>query len=258
MKVNVTTWNVNSIRRRLQAVLRYLESEQPDILCLQETKCTEDEFPWIDFVSRGYVVSVAGQHTYNGVAIVSRLAQIDVDQNPVPAALDEARSLKATIQGVRVLNVYVPYGKAVGTAQFKGKLRWLDSLQTILAIEDKRPQIICGDFNVAPDDRDVYDPRTRREKLICSTPERERFSQLLRKEGYVDAFRTLCHEAGHYTWWSHRRNAFARNRGLRVDHHLVDGSLADSIQSVEIDVKERGLPGASDHARVTLIVDTEG
>ena len=249
--LRITTWNVNSIRRRLDAVLRWVERERPDVLCLQETKCTEDKFPWVAFAGLGYAVTVVGQKAYNGVGILSLAPQANIDPRPVSSP--EARSLAVTIGDIRIWTVYVPNGEAVGTAKFREKLRWMDRLRDVLS--ESQPTIVAGDFNVAADDRDVYDPETRREKLICSTTEREHFEQLL-DTGYVDAFRAVSNEGGHYTWWSHRVGAVARNRGLRVDYHLLHTSLAGGIASVQIDLEERKRPGASDHAPVTLVLRT--
>ena len=255
--LRIATWNVNSIRRRVDAVHRWLKAERPDVLCLQETKCREELFPWAAFTGLGYSASVVGQPAYNGVAILSLSPQVDVDPQPIPSSKGEARSLAVTTDQVRILNVYVPHGDEVGGTRYAGKLRWLDRLGGMLDDPQTRPGIVSGDFNVAPDDRDVYDPQIRIEKLICSTAEREGFARLLSGGSYVDAFRSLHDDGGHYTWWSHRVGAVDGNRGLRVDHHLVHASLARGIRSVEIDVRERKRPGASDHAPVTLRVDAE-
>ena len=252
--MRITTWNVNSIRRRLGAVLEWIEREQPDVLCLQETKCPDDRFPWIGFKSLGYSVVMDGQPGYNGVAIASRVPITDVAVRPAWPADPDARSISCMAHGIRVVNVYVPYGEKVGTSNFRKKLRWLTRLADFL-VEPEGPTIVSGDFNVAPDDRDVYDPGARREKLICSTPERERLQALL-DGGYTDALRTVTEEGGLYTWWSHRAGAVERNRGLRIDHHLVSNDLASQVGAVAIDVRERNRLGASDHAPVTLSIRT--
>jgi exodeoxyribonuclease-3 len=247
--MKITTWNVNSIRRRLDAVVEWTGSNAPDVLCLQETKCVEDQFPWIAFRGLGYEVRVVGQKAYNGVAILSRIQPEDVEFAPVDSGEGAARSIAATIGPHRILNVYVPHGDEVDAPRFHGKLAWLERLARLMRSD--RPAIVSGDFNVAPDDRDAYDPAARREKLICSTPERECFGRLL-DTGYLDALRQLTPDGGHYTWWSHRVDAVRTNRGLRVDHHLVHRTLASGIRSVSIDRAERERPGASDHAPVTL------
>jgi exodeoxyribonuclease-3 len=252
--VRITTWNVNSIRKRLDGVLKWIERNQPDVLCLQETKCTDDRFPWIGFEALGYQVSFAGQKAYNGVAIASRTPQTDVTLNPIWPADGAARSIAASVLDLRILNVYVPHGDQVGAPGYRYKLRWLGRLASALRKAEARPTVVAGDFNVAPDDRDAYDPAARREKLICSTPERDGFRALL-DAGYTDAFRLLHEEGGHYTWWSHRVDAVRKNRGLRVDHHLVDHRMADTIQSVWIDRAERRRDASSDHAPLTLELD---
>lgn len=249
--MTITTWNVNSIRRRLDAVLGWMERNEPDVLCLQETRCTEDQFPWIAFRALGYQVAAVGQKAYNGVAMVSRARQAAVDPNPVGSPDGTARSIAATINGLRILNVYVPHGDEVGSKGYEYKLDWLELLAQLLRSPSRRPVVVSGDFNVAPADRDVYDPEARRERLICSTGEREAFGQLL-DAGYADAFRQRVSDTGHYTWWSHRIDAVRLNRGLRVDHHLVDSPLAPGIRTVRIDRGERQREGASDHAPVTL------
>jgi exodeoxyribonuclease-3 len=249
--MKIVTWNVNSIRRRLDGVLSWLERQRPDVVCLQETKCTDDVFPWIGFKSLGYEVSFTGQQSYNGVAIVSRSPQKDRDFYPLGTSSTEKRAIAATIDGVRILNVYVPYGEKVGSAKFSTKLEWLKRLNGVLRKTEERGMVISGDFNVAPDDRDVYDPIVRRDKLICSTPERDHFDAVL-EAGFIDAFRHCTDEEGHYTWWSYRPGAVERNRGLRIDHHLVHASLKSRIQSVDIDTAERKNPDASDHTPVTL------
>jgi exodeoxyribonuclease-3 len=250
----VVTWNVNSIRKRLDIVLAWIARKRPDVLCLQETKCAEDRFPSIGFASLGYQVVVVGQKSYNGVAIASIRPQSEIDRSPVWPENPEARSAAVTVDGVRILNVYVPHGDEVGTPGFKHKLMWLERLRRRLDVAKTSPTIVSGDFNVAPEDRDAYDPQRRHERLICSTPEREHFRRLL-DAGYVDAFRQVNGEGGHYTWWSHRVDAVVKNRGLRVDHHLVSRALRNRIVSVEFDVGERRHPGASDHAPVTLTIN---
>lgn len=254
--MRITTWNVNSIRKRLDGVLQWLERERPDILCLQETKCTDDTFPWIGFKSAGYEISYTGQPAYNGVAIVSRLPQEEINLHPVAPNNEDRRSIASTIDGIRIINVYVPYGEKVGSEKFSKKLLWINSLREQLVEPANTRMIVTGDFNIAPDDRDVYDPEARHEKLICSTLERNGFRALL-KAGFVDALRQCTDQANLYTWWSHRVGAVEDNRGLRVDHHLVHNSLEKHIQSVEIDTEERKRPNSSDHTPITLTIESK-
>ena len=253
--MRITTWNVNSIRRRLDNVLDWIQREQPDVLCLQETKCTDDRFPWVVLKSLGYSVAIDGQRSYNGVAIASRGPLTEVTVRPVWPKDQDARSISCLVGSTRIVNVYVPYGEKVGTTKFSKKLRWLRRLRDYM-VEQEPPTIVSGDFNVAPDDRDVFDPRARHEKLICSTPERERLQALI-DAGYRDALRMVTDEGGHYTWWSHRVGAVERNRGLRIDHHLVSNDIAPRIRRVSIDVRERRRSGASDHAPVTLDIQLQ-
>ena len=247
--MRVTTWNVNSIRRRLDAVLVWLERNRPNVVCLQETRCLEDDFPAAAFAAAGYRAVVAGQPARNGVAVLADAPMDDVMVHPFWERDPDARSIAVTVAGARIVNVYVPYGEALGTRRFRHKIRWLGRLRTFMAA--RSPHVVAGDFNIAPDDRDVYDPKRRRGTLICSPAERRAFESLL-GTGYDDALRRVSDAGGRYTWWSHRRGAVAGNRGLRVDHHLVHRSLASRIRSVEIDIEERGRRGASDHAPVTL------
>jgi len=238
----------------MDTVLAWMERHTPDVLCLQETKCTDDQFPWVGFSALGYEIRFTGQKAYNGVAIAARTPLTDVALNPVWPDDPAIRSIAATVEGSRILNVYVPHGDEVGAHGYRYKLQWLERLTVMLEESPNRPAVVSGDFNVAPDDRDAYDPVGRRGKLICSGPEREAFQMLL-AAGYVDAFREITDKRGHYTWWSHRVDAVRLNRGLRVDHHLVVGSLAPRIHSVDIDRAERGREVASDHAPVTLTLD---
>ena len=249
--MRITTWNVNSIRKRHDVILRWLKQNNPDVLCVQETKCVDHVFPWIGFKGLGYELSYTGESTYNGVAILSKSHQSSLNLNPILEPDLGARSIAATIQGIRILNVYVPYGEAVGTEKFKNKLDWLDGLKGLLSDMKDKPMIVSGDFNIAPDDRDVYDPFVRREKLICSTPERAKLRALL-DSGFVDALREHTPDPALFTWWSYRSGAVEHNRGLRIDHHLVNTSLKQAIQAVDIDFAARKNPNSSDHAPVTL------
>ena len=253
--MRIVTWNVNSIRRRLDGVLTWLERARPDVVCLQETKCTDDVFPWIGFKSMGYEVSFTGQRSYNGVAIASRCPLGDVDYHPLGPRDSEKRSIAATIDGVRILNVYVPYGEKVGTEKFRTKLRWLDRLNGMLKETDDRRLVVSGDFNVAPDDRDVYDPGLRREKLICSTPERDHFNALL-QTGFIDAVPSLHRRSRtlHLVELPSRRR---RTQPRPEDRPPPGPPLPSNPASspVDIDRAERKNPDASDHTPVTLILD---
>lgn len=250
--MNITTWNVNSVRARLDRVLAWIDARMPEVLCLQEIKCAEEELPLDRFRERGYQVAAYGQKTYNGVAILSRVPMTDVARL-VPVLDDpQARGLTARVDGVRIVNLYVPNGGEIGSDKYTYKLGWLDrlveALQTWSAEGDL---VVCGDFNIAPDDDDVYDPAGWKEQTLCSEAERARFKKLL-SLGLVDAFRHFHRQGGQYTWWDYRGGGFDQNKGLRIDHHLVTLPVLARANDVSVDVDERAAQQASDHAPVTL------
>lgn len=254
--MQIVTWNVNSIRARLDRVLAWIDRVQPDLLCLQELKCQHEQFPHEGFAARGYTAVIHGQKTYNGVAILSRHPM--TAETPVRLLDDDdaARAVTATVGGVQVLDLYVPNGKAVDTDSYHYKLRWLDGLQSWLSArcDPAAPLVICGDFNIAPDDRDVYDPEGWHEQVLCSTPERERFARLL-GWGLTDALRSFTDEPAQYTWWDYRNLGFQKRQGLRIDHFLLTAPLLPRAKAVRIDREERKGKGASDHAPVILELD---
>lgn len=253
--MNVVTWNVNSIRARLPRVLEWVDANQPDVLCLQEIKCVEGAFPLVDFATRGYLPVMNAQPTYNGVAILSRRPLESPECVTFCADNPQARHVAATIDGIRIVNLYVPNGKAVGAPHFAYKLRWLDELREWLGEQHTptEPLVVCGDFNIAPEDRDVYDPDALRELVLCSTPERERF-QRLTEWGLIDAFRSFSDAPGQYTWWDYRQGMFRRGMGLRIDHHLITPAVAKRASDVRIDRSAREGEKPSDHAPVTLVL----
>jgi exodeoxyribonuclease-3 len=251
--MKITSWNVNSIRARLPRVLEWVDAAQPDVLCLQEIKCVAEQFPAEALAERGYTLAIHGQPTYNGVAIAARRPLEDVRVTTLRADAPQARIISAVVEGVRVVNLYAPNGKAVGSEPYAYKLSWLDELREWLDRDFRpdEPLLLCGDFNIAPEDRDVHKPAEWRERVLCSTPERERFARLL-DWGLRDAFRHFTADGGHYTWWDYRALSFRRNNGLRIDHHLVTPGLLARAESVAIDRPERGREKASDHVPVTL------
>lgn len=250
--MQIATWNVNSIRARKERVLAWLTAQRPDVLCLQETKVADEAFPYADFAALGYQVAVAGQRTYNGVAILSRTPPQDIvrrfdDGEDEP----DARFLAATIGRVRVVCVYVPNGQVVGSEKFAYKLAWLRRLRRYLD-RHYAPQdllVLCGDFNVAPKPKDVHDPDTWRETVLFHPDARAAFNEL-RAWGLLDAFRLHRQESGLYSWWDYRQLAFPRNHGLRIDHILVTAPLAARCTGARIDRDARKGQGASDHAPV--------
>jgi exodeoxyribonuclease-3 len=256
--VKLATWNVNSIRARLPHVLDWLAQQQPDVACLQETKVPDEEFPKLELQAAGYAVLHAGQKGYNGVATLTRLSSTDVLTEAPGLDGGQKRFLAATIAGVRVVNVYVPNGERVGSPKFAYKLEWLAALRTWLASELARHErlVIVGDFNVAPEDRDVYDPRLWGNQVLFSPPERTALQQLL-AVGLVDVYRRFTPDAGHYTWWDYRAGAFRRNQGLRIDHILASPALAALAAACTIDREPRGRDKPSDHAPVIAEFDTD-
>ncbi len=255
--MRITTWNVNSVRARLPRLGPWLAEKQPDVVCLQELKCTDDDFPRADVEALGYRAEVFGQKTYNGVAILARSPITDVVRwRPKDATEGESRVISAVVGGMRIASVYVVNGQEVGSAKYAYKLEWLDHLRSWLAATHVRdePVVIGGDFNITFDDRDVYDPAAWREQILCSTPEREALRALI-ELGLVDVFRRFHDDGGHYTWWDFRTRGFQRGQGLRIDHFLVNAKAAERARAIEIDLIARGGEKPSDHAPLTLTLD---
>jgi len=255
--MRITTWNVNSVRARLDRVIAWLEANTPDLLCMQEIKTLPETFPHEAFEAIGYRLAVHGQKTYNGVAFASRAEPAEVTRGmPGDPEDAEARIIAATVDGVRVVNVYVVNGKAVGDPKYDFKLRWLDRFREYLQaeLENHETLLVCGDFNIAPEDRDVHDPDLWRGKVLFSEPEKEKFQAML-GIGLKDALRLHNSEPGVYTWWDYRMGGFRRNLGLRLDHFLVSEAAAKRIREVTVDREERGGEKPSDHAPVTAVLD---
>jgi exodeoxyribonuclease-3 len=250
--MKIATWNVNSIIARLPQSLDWIESNRPDVLCLQETKCVDEKFPFAAFQEIGYTAEVFGQPTYNGVAILSLSPITDVWRG-LPADGPEAhkRLIAGTVNGVRIVNVYIPNGSEVGSEKYVFKLDWLDKLRKFFDqhCDVGRPLALCGDFNVAPEDRDVHDPALWAGKILCSEPERKALGNV-REWGLIDVFRQKHTEGGYYSWWDYRAGAFPRNNGLRIDHLWATTSLADKLADIWIDKMPRAQPKPSDHAPV--------
>lgn len=249
--LKIATWNVNSLRVRLPQIFDWLDARQPDILALQETKLPDENFPGTELAAAGYQVVFSGQKTYNGVALLSRSRATDIVTD-LPGLDDlQRRVLGATIDQFRVLNLYVPNGQAVGTDKYIYKLDWLDKLafyvQTQLVAHPRL--VVLGDFNIAPEDRDVHDPEEWAGKIMCSESERVAFQRLL-DSGLKDTFRLFDQEEAVFSWWDYRAAAFRRNRGLRIDHILVNPSLAAACTACWVDKETRHLERPSDHAPV--------
>ncbi|NNG16666.1 MAG: exodeoxyribonuclease III [Gemmatimonadales bacterium] len=252
--MKIISWNVNSIRTRLPRTLALLERHRPDVLCLQETKVRDEDFPADEIAATGYCSEIFGQKTYNGVAILTRTPMSGVTRGfqGDPAA-DQARVIGGEVAGVRILNLYVINGEAVDSPKYQVKLTWLDAVARWLEQEfdPAQPLLLVGDFNVAPDDRDVHDPEKWRGRVHCSEPERERL-HTLQSWGLADVTRSHHPEGGPHTWWDYRGGAFHRGWGLRIDLALATDAIAARCLSVEIDREERkpssGEGKPSDHA----------
>ena len=252
--MRIVSWNVNSVRARENRVLNWLEREQPDVLCLQELKCTEEQFPYAGFDALGYEVALSGQKTYNGVAIASLGPLQDVETG-LPWTEDEAaRGIAATVDGVRVVNLYVPNGSSLESDKYTYKLAWLDHLTSWLGAQDLAGELVmCGDYNIAPADVDVSEPERWAGGVLVSEAERSRFQGLLGL-GLQDALRTLRPTSREWTWWDFKTAMFQRGEGLRIDHHLVTASVRARLQDVVVNVEERAGDKPSDHAPVTLVL----
>ncbi len=250
--MKIATWNVNSVLARLPLVLRWLAAARPDVLCLQELKCRAEKFPFDDFTRLGYHSEVYGQPTYNGVAIISREKCVDV-QRGFPGGEEDApaRLIAGTVGGVRVVNVYVPNGQSVGTEQYHFKLAWLRQLREFFDDEywDDEEALLCGDFNVAPEDRDVHDPLWWEGRILFSEPEKAALEHV-KEWGFTDAFRMHEPGAGLYSWWDYRAGGFRRNVGLRIDHVWVSPPLAERCNAAWIDKEPRAWERPSDHTPV--------
>ena len=249
--VKLATWNVNSLRVRLPQVLEWLQANSPDIVCLQETKVEDGKFPLAEINAAGYQAVYTGQKTYNGVATLARSRAHDVLAELPGIADEQKRFLALSIDGLRVIDVYVPNGSAVGSDKYRYKLDWLDALRCFIEAEIKRhPRLVmAGDFNIAPEDRDVHDPVAWQGAVLVSDEERAAFQGLL-DVGLHDCFRLFEQAEGGYSWWDYRAAAFRRNRGLRIDHILCGQALAGQCRQCLIDTAPRALERPSDHAPV--------
>jgi exodeoxyribonuclease-3 len=249
--MKIATWNVNSLKVRLPHVLDWLATSPVDILCLQETKTTDENFPVDEISAAGYQVVYSGQKTYNGVAILSKEAATDIITD-IPGLDDpQRRILCATISGVRVLDLYVVNGQEVGSEKYAHKLRWLEHVAEFINVQLQQYKhfVVVGDFNIAPEDRDVYDPEVWHERILCSTPERQALQKII-DLGLADTFRLFDQPENSYSWWDYRAAAFRRNMGLRIDLILASRSLTGHCSACVIDKEPRRLERPSDHAPV--------
>jgi len=245
----IASWNVNSLNVRLPHVLAWCNVARPDILALQETKLTDDRFPVDELQDAGYHSVFSGQKTYNGVAILSRQAATDVVTDIDGLNDPQRRILGATIGDVRIINLYVVNGSEVGSDKFAYKLHWLEQVTRWIAGEMQNfdKVVVLGDFNIAPDDRDVHDPESWKDKILCSTQEREAL-QRIHDLGLSDTFRQFEQEEKIWSWWDYRMAAFRRNMGLRIDLVLASAAMAKACTASYIDKEPRRQERPSDHA----------
>lgn len=265
--MKIATWNVNSIRTRLVQVVDWLKDNPVDVLCLQETKVIDAQFPQSPWLDLGYHLYPWGQKAYNGVALLSKTPLPQVKMGLTPILADTAAAAAATEfdqqkrlilgvtdSGLRIVNVYVPNGGEVGSEKYDYKLRWLGVLRHYLqALFRQQPDrlLICGDFNIAPQDRDIYDPLGKEKHIMASPAERAALEQVLAL-GLADPLRKFTPEAGHFSWWDYRAGSFQRNRGWRIDHHYLTPDLYQRAIACHIDPSPRKLPQPSDHAPVIV------
>lgn len=243
------SWNVNSLKVRLPQVLDWMEHQRPDVLGLQETKLTDEKFPAEAIEAAGYHVSFSGQPTYNGVALIASEKPLDVVTEIPGFPDDHKRVIAATVGDVRVINLYVVNGKEVGSDKYDHKLRWLEAVHAWVADELTRHDklIVMGDFNIAPDNRDVHDPEAWHEKILCSTPEREALERML-DLGLHDSFRLFEQPEATFSWWDYRAAAFRRGLGLRIDLVLCSNALKGACDTSYVDKEPRKNERPSDHA----------
>jgi exodeoxyribonuclease-3 len=249
--MKIAAWNVNSIRARQERLMQWIASRAPDVVCLQETKCVDAEFPSLELKTAGYDSACYGQRSYNGVAIVSKLPIMDLSRGMGDEPEDQARVISATIGPLRVICAYAPNGQAVDSPAFAYKLQWYERLRRYVDVQrEKTPLIVLtGDFNVAPEPRDVHDPALWEGQTMFTLQEREALGRLV-AAGLVDTFRLHHSEDGRFSWWDYRMLAFPKNRGLRIDHLYASRPLAEKCTAADIDREARKGSQPSDHAPI--------
>jgi len=264
--MKIATWNVNSIRSRQEHLTNWLQTNPVDVICLQETKVIDADFPRSPFEELGYHLYISGQKSYNGVAIFSKISLQNVSvgftsilgRNPVSSRNrvsefdEQKRAIAGIFEDIFILNLYVPNGSEVGSEKYEYKLQWLKVLREYLEVALKTtPNIcICGDFNIALESRDIY--RQTKDTDIMASPQERQSLQAILDLGFIDAFRKFTPDAGHYTWWDYRRGGFPQNRGWRIDHFYLTEKLSDRAQSCIIDKEPRTWEKPSDHTPVIL------
>ncbi len=260
--MRIATWNVNSVRTRLDQVVAWLQQELPEVLCLQETKVTDELFPRAAFEALGYQVVISGQKAYNGVAMLSLLPLDDVQigfeallpSDPeAPGLSEQKRVISALVDGVRVLNLYVPNGSSLSSEKYAYKLEWLACLQRYLAVQETQGDPLCmvGDFNIGPEDRDLPDPKRQTGGIMASQAEREALQRVV-GDRLSDVFRVFESDTGHWSWWDYRSGAWDRDKGWRIDHIYLTDDLLSCATGCLIHKATRGNEKPSDHAPVVV------
>ena len=263
----IATWNVNSVRTRLSQIINWINQVNPDVLCLQETKVIDNDFPIKPFEELGYEVIAFGQKSYNGVAIISKIAPENVNkgfsgylenQNDINKFEDQKRLITADINGIKIINVYVPNGSALNSEKFDYKINWLNCLSSFLDKQEKKGELICllGDFNIAPSNKDIHDPQRYAGGIMASEIERNVLKNVL-KERLIDSFRVYEKNTGHWSWWDYRNNGYELNKGWRIDHIYISKTLTSKLKSCVIDSNPRGNLQPSDHAPVMINLDLD-
>jgi exodeoxyribonuclease-3 len=248
--VKIASWNINSLRKRQERLFEWLETTQPDVVCLQETKCADDQFPSLALKGAGYRCAYHGEKSYNGVAILAKMDLKEVRASLCDEVIDlQARVIAANINEMRVFSIYAPNGQAVGSPAYEYKMDWYRRLRDCIAQEHTADLIVCGDFNVAPEDIDVYNPELWRGAIMASDAERDAFRQLC-EIGLRDTLRIHHKEGQLFSWWDYQMRAFERNRGLRIDAVLASENLARKCTASGIDIEMRKGKEPSDHAPV--------
>ena len=256
--MKIASWNVNGIRARTEHVVNWLETTQPDVLAIQESKVVDDLFPYDEYSKLGYYPFVYGQKAYNGVALLSKKEPINPTTGISGFKDPQARVVSATYDGITVIDIYVPNGQSVRSDKFVYKLEWLDHLTRYIenSLEENENLVVLGDFNIAPEDRDVYDPDAWKDKVLCSPKERAALEKLF-SLGLVDSFRLFEQQDASYSWWDYRAAAYRRKMGLRIDLILLSAPLAKHCASSTIDESPRGWKKPSDHTPVIVEIDID-
>ncbi len=263
----IATWNVNSVRTRLSQIINWIKNVKPDIICLQETKVIDDYFPSIPFEELGYKVTTHGQKSYNGVAIISKFKIENIikgfpivseDKNNFLELNEQKRLITTNINGLKIINVYVPNGSSIDSDKFEYKIEWLNHLSSFLDEQVTEDDLVClvGDFNIAPFDIDIHSPQKYEGGIMASKIEREALKNVI-KGRFIDSFRIFEKNTGHWSWWDYRNNAYELNKGWRIDHIYISMNLTSKLKSCVIERSQRENLQPSDHAPVLINLEMD-